>query len=158
MGKLFPRGSSSGRTTPSITGRQRAKTCILSERKAEEERKAPTAEEEKRLEKALRSHRGNRIKYDREGFEAERKDEGEKARRGKVSDDEVADEVAKAILETACLQAREQAEKLEQVRGRDYVFAWMLCTDDMWPIVDIVNRLLHDEVAAREYLCDTFYR
>ena len=125
---------------------------------AEEERKAPTAEEEKRLEKALRSHRGNRIKYDREGFEAERKDEGEKARRGKVSDDEVADEVAKAILKTACLQAREQAEKLEQVKGRDYVFAWMLCTDDMWPIVDIVNRLLHDEVAAREYLCDTFYR
>lgn len=50
---------------------------------AEEERKAPTAEEEKRLEKALRSHRGNRIKYDREGFEAERKDEGERQEEGR---------------------------------------------------------------------------
>ena len=80
------------------------------------------------------------------------------AGREKISDDEAADEVAKAILETACLQPREQAEKLEQAKGRDYVFAWMLCNIDMWPIVDIVNRLLHDEDAAREYLCNTFYR
>ena len=73
-------------------------------------------------------------------------------------DDVVADEVAKAILETAHLNPREQSEKFERIKGRDYAFAWMLCSVDKWPIIDIVSRLMHDEASAREYLCDKLFR
>ena len=41
--------------------------------------------------------------------------------------------------------------------NENYLYAKMLCSDDMWPISDIVNRLIHDEAAAREYLCDKFF-
>lgn len=124
---------------------------------AEEERNAPTPEEEKELENALKRYRRIHIKQIRERLKAERKDEAKKARRANVSDGEVADEVAKVILETACLPPREQMEKLEGIAGSDYLCCWSLCNDDMWPISDIVNRLMHDEAAAREYLCNKFF-
>ena len=124
----------------------------------EECRKEPSPEEEKELEKTLKHYRKIRIKQNRERFEAERKDEEKKARREKISDDEVADEVAKAILETACLPPREQMEKLEEIEGADYLCCCSPCNDDMWPISDIVNRLMHDEAAAREFLSDKFFR
>ena len=124
----------------------------------EECRKEPTQEEEKELEKALKRYRGIRIKQERERFEKERKNDAKKAGREKISDDEVADDVAKAILETACLPPREQMEKLEGIAGADYLCCCSPCNDDMWPISDIVNRLIHDEAAAREYLCDKFFR
>ena len=122
---------------------------------AEECHEEPTPEEEKELEKALKRYRRICGKQGRERFEAKRKYEGKKAGRETISDDEVADEVAKAILGTACLPPAEQQEKLEE--NDNYLYAKMLCTDDMWPISDIVNRLIHDEVAAREYLCDKFF-
>ena len=108
---------------------------------AEEERNAPTSEEEKEIENALKRYRRIHIKQIRERLKAERKDEAKKARRAKVSDDEAADEVAKVILETACLPPREQLEKLEGIAGSDYLCCWSLCNDDMWPISDIVFQM-----------------
>ena len=118
--------------------------------------KEPSPEEEKELEKALKRYRRIHIKQNRERLAAERKSEAK--RREKISDDEVADEVAKAILETVCLPPREQVEKLEGIDGADYLCCCSPCNDDMWPISDIVNRLMYDEAAAREYLCDKFLR
>ena len=120
---------------------------------AEEERKAPTPEEEKRLEGAIRNYRRICTKQNIERHDKAEEDAAKTAARG---DDVVADEVAKAILETAHLRPMEQKEKLEE--DDKYISAWLLCCgDDMWPIVDIVNRLMHDEVAAREYLCDKLF-
>lgn len=125
---------------------------------AEECRKEPTPEEEKELEKALKHYRRVHMKQIRERLEKEGENGAKKAGREKIADDEVADEVAKAILETACLLPREQAEKLEKIDGADYICCWSLCNDDMWPISDIVNRLMHDETAAKKYLCNKFFR
>lgn len=122
----------------------------------EEDRKAPTPEEEKELEKALKRYRKICTKQNLERLEKERKDE--EKRRETVADDEVADEVAKALLETACLQPGKQWEKLEGIAGADYLYGYIFFSDDMWRISDIVNRLIHDETAAREYLCDKLFR
>ena len=119
---------------------------------AEEYRKESTPAEEKSLEQAIRNYgRICRKQY------AERRDKAEDdaAKTAARGDDVVADEVAKAILETAHLKPIEQKEKLEE--DDRYISAWLLCHDDMWPIIDIVNRLMHDEVAAREYLCDKLF-
>ena len=119
---------------------------------AEEGRKAPTPDEEKELEKAIRKYRKLQGKQN-----VERRDrEAKKAEKTAASgDDVVADEVAKAILETAHLPPVEQREKLEE--NENYLYAKMLCNEDIWPICDIMNRLVHDEAAAREYLCDKFF-
>lgn len=120
---------------------------------AEEERKAPTPAEEKRLEKSLSNYaRKNGLKN------YSRKDIKKGAVEVKMMDEEVAEEVAKAIWKTAHLRPWEQKEKLEGFKNSDYVLNWAICSFDMWSIVDIVNRLMHDEAAAREYLCNMFYR
>ena len=120
---------------------------------AEEERKAPTPEEEKRLEESLSNYaRKNGLKNYRQ------KDIKKGAAEAKMMDEEVAEEVAKAIWKTAHLRPWEQKEKLEGLKNSDYVLNWSICSFDMWSIVDIVNRLMHDEAAAREYLCNEFYR
>ena len=122
----------------------------------EEGRRDPTPEEEKALEMALKRYRRICTKQNRERLEKERKVEEKSCET--VADDEVADEVAKALLETACLQLGEQKEKLEGIAGADYLCGYISFSDDMWRISDIVNRLLHDEAAAKEYLCDKFFR
>ncbi len=122
---------------------------------AEEERQAATPDEEKALEEALRNYR--RI-CTKQNVERHGKGEENAAKTAARGDDVVADEVAKAILETAHLNPREQSEKFERIKGRDYAFAWMLCSVDKWPIIDIVSRLMHDEASAREYLCDKLFR
>lgn len=107
----------------------------------------PMMGKEKKLEKALKGYRRESVKLAKKVVED-----------AKATDDEVADEVAKVILETACLNPREQFEAIEKTAGADYVFTWMLCAVDMWPIIDIANRLMHDEAAARECLCKKFYK
>lgn len=120
---------------------------------AEECWEGTSPDEEKELEQAIKEYRKLHIKQN-----VERRDrEAKKAAKTAASrDDVVADEVAKAILKTASLPPAAQQEKLEE--NGNYLYAMTLCNDDMWPIRDIVNRLIHDEAAAREYLCEKFFR
>ena len=119
---------------------------------AEGYRKESTPAEEKALEQAIRNY--GRI-CSKQYAERRDKAEADAAKAAARGDDVVADEVAKAILETAHLKPIEQTEKLEE--DDRYISSWLLCHDDMWPIIDIVYRLMHDEVAAREYLCDKLF-
>ena len=74
----------------------------------------------------------------------------DEVREANMKDEEVTAEVAKAILETACLVPQEQFKKMS---GAGHTFWWARVTD-AWPIADIAGRLIHDISAAKSLLCE----
>ena len=74
-----------------------------------------------------------------------------KAANSEMMDEEVAANVSRLIWKTAHLSPCEQAEKLA-----DKVTFWWMILTDRWPVSDIANRLVSDEAAAKELLCERF--
>ena len=107
----------------------------------EEDNEAEAQMEEKKLEASLKNYREYRSKQDSKAAKAQ-------AAAEKMMDEEVAEEVAKAIWDTAHMTPREQDEKL----SNNYTF-WWVCMPSVWPIADMFARLIHDEAEAKDLLC-----
>lgn len=71
-----------------------------------------------------------------------------------IMDEEVAAKVAKAIWDTAHLGQFEQSEKM---RILGYTFLWLMSADK-WLLSDLVNRLIHNDSAAKKLLLGKLFR
>ena len=71
-----------------------------------------------------------------------------------IIDEEVAAEASNVIRDTAHLGQFEQSEKM---RALGYTFLWLMSADK-WLLSDLVNRLIHNDSAAKKLLLGKLFR